>query len=203
MHEGVSAPLCFAFIHRVAFEEVSRHEVLMKSVPGKHSLLACGILNISWPNYWSFSFNISLCNQYSHLIPFRIYWFDLLVFQRTLKILLQHYTLFKANSILYTLMFSVVAMMILLSILLFIWFVWILCTYFCKILNSYISIFLPQSFSLVPSLVGFQLHSLRLFYIVLHLLGCFSFSFYLNSFFLILCQFGICLLIFKIWLIFS
>ena len=42
MHEGVSALLCCAFIHRVAFEEVSRHEVLMKSVPGNHSLLACG-----------------------------------------------------------------------------------------------------------------------------------------------------------------
>ena len=42
MHEGVSAPLCCAFIHRVAFEEVSRHQVLMKSVPGNHSLLACG-----------------------------------------------------------------------------------------------------------------------------------------------------------------
>jgi len=42
MHEGVSAPLCCAFIHRVAFEEVSRHRVLMKSVQGNHSLLACG-----------------------------------------------------------------------------------------------------------------------------------------------------------------
>ena len=42
MHEGVSAPLCCAFIHRVAFKEVSRHRVLIKSVPGNHSLLACG-----------------------------------------------------------------------------------------------------------------------------------------------------------------
>ena len=42
MHEGVSAALCCAFIHRVAFEEVSRHRVLIKSVPGNHSLLACG-----------------------------------------------------------------------------------------------------------------------------------------------------------------
>ena len=34
MHGGVSAPSCCAFIHRVAFEEVSGHRVLMKSGPG-------------------------------------------------------------------------------------------------------------------------------------------------------------------------
>ena len=34
MHGGVSAPSCCAFIHRVAFEEVSGHRVLFKSGPG-------------------------------------------------------------------------------------------------------------------------------------------------------------------------
>ena len=35
-------------------------------------------LDISWPKYWSFSFNISPSNEYSGLISFRIDWFDLL-----------------------------------------------------------------------------------------------------------------------------
>ena len=42
---------------------------------------------IRWPKYWSFS--ISLCNEYSGLISFRIDWFDLLAVQGTLKSLLQ------------------------------------------------------------------------------------------------------------------
>ena len=36
------------------------------------------VLHISWPNYWSFSFNISPSNEYSGLISFKIDWFDLL-----------------------------------------------------------------------------------------------------------------------------
>ena len=40
-----------------------------------------------WPKYWSF--NISLSNEYSRLISFRIDWFDLLAVQRTLKSLFQ------------------------------------------------------------------------------------------------------------------
>ena len=35
-------------------------------------------LRIRWPKYWSFSFRISPSNDYSGLISFRIYWFDLL-----------------------------------------------------------------------------------------------------------------------------
>ena len=34
-------------------------------------------LRIRWPKYWSFSISISLCNEYSGLIYFRIDWFDL------------------------------------------------------------------------------------------------------------------------------
>ena len=40
-------------------------------------------LHIRWPKYWSFS--ISLTNEYSRLISFRIDWFDLLSVQETLK----------------------------------------------------------------------------------------------------------------------
>ena len=34
MHRGVSAPSCCAFTHRVAFEEVSGHRILLKRGPG-------------------------------------------------------------------------------------------------------------------------------------------------------------------------
>ena len=48
------------------------------------------VLCIRWPKYWSFSFNISLSNEYSGLISFRMDWLDLLAVQGTLKSLLQH-----------------------------------------------------------------------------------------------------------------
>ena len=39
-------------------------------------------LCIRWPNYWSFSFNISPSNEYSELISFRVDWLDLLAVHR-------------------------------------------------------------------------------------------------------------------------
>ena len=50
-------------------------------------------LYIRWPNYWSFSFNISPSSGYSGLISFKIDWLDLLAVQGTLKSLLQHHNL--------------------------------------------------------------------------------------------------------------
>ena len=50
------------------------------------------LLHIRWPKYWSFSFSISLSNEYSGLISFRIDWFDLPEVQETLKSLLQHHS---------------------------------------------------------------------------------------------------------------
>ena len=50
-------------------------------------------LRISWPKYWNFSFSISLSNECSGLISFRIDWLDLLAVQETLKSLLQHHSL--------------------------------------------------------------------------------------------------------------
>ena len=41
MHGGVSDPSFFVYIHRVAFEEVSGHRVLIKSGPGNRGLSAC------------------------------------------------------------------------------------------------------------------------------------------------------------------
>ena len=49
-------------------------------------------LCIRWPKYWSFSFNISLSNEYSGLISFRMDCSDLLTVQGTLKSLLQHHS---------------------------------------------------------------------------------------------------------------
>ena len=49
-------------------------------------------VRIRWPNYWSFSFNISPSNEYSGLISFRMDWLDLLAVLGTLKSLLQHHS---------------------------------------------------------------------------------------------------------------
>ena len=48
-------------------------------------------LCIRWPKYWSFISSISLSNEYSGLISFRIDWFDLLGVQGILRSLLQHH----------------------------------------------------------------------------------------------------------------
>ena len=50
------------------------------------------LLHIRWPEYWSFSFNISPSNEYSGLIFFRMDLLDLLAVQGTLKSLLQHHS---------------------------------------------------------------------------------------------------------------
>ena len=48
-------------------------------------------LCMRWPNYCSFSFNISPSNEHSELISFRVVWLDLLAVQGTLKSFLQHH----------------------------------------------------------------------------------------------------------------
>ena len=50
------------------------------------------VLHIRWPQYWSFSFNISPSNEYSGLISFSIDCLDLLAVQGILKSLLQHHS---------------------------------------------------------------------------------------------------------------
>ena len=44
------------------------------------------VLHIRWQKYWSFSFGISLSNEYSGFISFRIDWLDLLAIQGTSSI---------------------------------------------------------------------------------------------------------------------
>ena len=77
-------------------------------MPSNHLILCCplllpsilpsirvfsneSVLHIRWPKNWSFSFSISLSNEYPRLISFRIDWFDLCAVQGTLKSLLQHH----------------------------------------------------------------------------------------------------------------
>ena len=48
-------------------------------------------LRIKWPQYWSFSFNISPSKEHPGLISFMMEWLDLLAVQGTLKSLLQHH----------------------------------------------------------------------------------------------------------------
>ena len=49
-------------------------------------------LDIRWPKYWSFCFNISPSNEHPGLSSFRMDWLDLLAVQGTLKSLLQHHS---------------------------------------------------------------------------------------------------------------
>ena len=56
--------------------------------PGIRVFSSESALHIRWPNYWSFSFNISPFNKHSGLISLRMDWLDLL----TLKSLLQHHS---------------------------------------------------------------------------------------------------------------
>ena len=50
------------------------------------------VLHIKCPKYWSFSFSISLSNEYLGLIFFGMDWLDLLEVQGTLKSLLQQHS---------------------------------------------------------------------------------------------------------------
>ena len=78
-------------------------------IPSNHLFLCCPLLlpwifpsirffsnesalHITWPKYWSFSFNISPSNEHPGLISFRMDWLELLVVQGTLKSLLQHHS---------------------------------------------------------------------------------------------------------------
>ena len=67
--------------------------LLLPSIfPGIRVFSNESVLPIRWPKYWSFSFSISPCNEYSGLTSFRMDWLDLLAVQGTLKNLLQHHS---------------------------------------------------------------------------------------------------------------
>ena len=70
------------------------HPFLLLHQPFPHQGLFFNdsILHIRWSKYWSFSFSISLSNEYSGLISFRMDWSDLFAVQGTLKSLLQYHS---------------------------------------------------------------------------------------------------------------
>ena len=90
--------LAHTYVHRVSDATQPSHPLspllLPPSIfPSIRVFSNESVLPIRWPKYWSFSVSISLSNEYSGLICFRIEWFDLLVVQGTLKSLLQHHSL--------------------------------------------------------------------------------------------------------------
>ena len=67
--------------------------LLLSSIfPSIRVLSKESVLRIRWPKHWNFSINISLSNEHSGLISFRMDWLDLLAIQGTLKSLLQHHS---------------------------------------------------------------------------------------------------------------
>ena len=71
---------------------ISSHLVPFSSCPSIRVFSYESVLRIRCPKYWNFSFSISLSNEYSGLIFFRIDWLDLLAVQGTLKSLLLHHS---------------------------------------------------------------------------------------------------------------
>ena len=70
-----------------------RHLFLLPSIfPSIRVFSKESTLHMRWPKYWSFSFNISISNEYPGLISFRMDWLDLLAVQGTLKTLFQHHS---------------------------------------------------------------------------------------------------------------
>ena len=78
--ESVRPPNCLKLCHSLLF--------LPSISPNIRDFSNESALHIRWPKYWSSSFIISLSNEYSKLISFKIYGFDLFAFQVTLKSLL-------------------------------------------------------------------------------------------------------------------
>ena len=84
-------------VHRVGDPIQAYHPLLSPSPPASifpsiRVFSNKSALCIRWAKYWSFSFSISLSNEYSGLISFRMDWLDLLAVQGTLKSLLQHHS---------------------------------------------------------------------------------------------------------------
>ena len=67
--------------------------LLLSIIPRIRVYSSALALFIGWSQYYSFSFRISLSNEYSYLISFRIDWFYLLAVQGTLKSILQQHSL--------------------------------------------------------------------------------------------------------------
>ena len=89
----------FTQTHAIEFVMVSNHLILCHHLlllpsifPSIRVFSNQSALDIRWPKYWSFSFNISPSSEHPGLISFRMGWLDLLVLQGTLKSLLQYHS---------------------------------------------------------------------------------------------------------------
>ena len=71
--------------HSTISSSVVSFSSCLQSFPASGSFPVSHFFCIRWPKYWSFSFSISLSNEYSGLISLRTDWFDLLTVQRTFK----------------------------------------------------------------------------------------------------------------------
>ena len=81
--------------------------LLLPSIPPRLGVFSNkSALCMKWPEYWSFSFSISLSNEHPGLISFRMDCLDLLAVQETLKSLLQHHSS-KASILLCSAFFTV------------------------------------------------------------------------------------------------
>ena len=95
-HSTPGLPVPRSRLHWVRDAIQPSHPLLSPSPPAfnlsqHQGLFKCVVLHVRWPKYWSVSF-ISLSNEHSGLIFFRMDWLDLLAAQGTLKSLLQHHS---------------------------------------------------------------------------------------------------------------
>ena len=86
-----SCPLSWWY-HPTILSSVIPFSSCLQSFPAPGSQSNESVPHISWPKYWSFSFSISLSNEYSGLISFRMDWLYFPVVQGTLESLLQHHS---------------------------------------------------------------------------------------------------------------
>ena len=114
-HQGPCPPLSGSFLKFMSTESgmLSKHLILccplllLPSVfPSIRVFSSELALHIRWLKYRNLSFSISLINEYSGLISFRIYWLDLSAVQGILTSLLQHHNL--KPSVLWHLVFFMV-----------------------------------------------------------------------------------------------
>ena len=98
------------FTQTMSIESVISHQPSQSGQPSNHLTLCHPLLlltsifpsiwvfsnesglRIRWPKYWSFNFNISLSNEHTGWISFRMDWLDPLAVQGTLKSLLQYHS---------------------------------------------------------------------------------------------------------------
>ena len=86
-----SCPLS-QWCHPTTSYSVCSFSSCLQSFPASASFQMSQLFASRWLKYWNFSFSISLFNEYSGLISFRMDFLNLFAVQRTLKSLLQQHS---------------------------------------------------------------------------------------------------------------